>query len=143
MAIFRNYDPGRIVLVFNNIQAQGYGPDTFVKAARNEDTFTEQVGANGDVVHVRNRNRTGKVTFTLQDASPTNDAFSALAQADELTGLAFGSLMIKDLNGTTLIQAANARIQKYPDAEYAADAGTNDWVIMCAELEMNIGGELV
>lgn len=143
MALFRNYDPGRIILVWNGIQIQGYGPDTFVKAARNEDNFTEQVGANGDVVHIRNRNRTGKVTFTLQDASPTNDQLSALAQADERTGLAFGPLLIKDLNGTTLVMCANSRIQKYADMEYAADAGTNDWIVMCAELEMFLGGEIV
>jgi hypothetical protein len=143
MALFRNYDPGRIVVIWNGIQIQGYGPDTFVKATRNEDAFTEQVGANGDVVHVRNRNRTGKVTFTVQDASPSNDQLSAAAIADELTGLSVGALMIKDLNGTTLVQCANARIQKFPDLEYAAAAGTNDWVLMCAELEMLLGGELV
>lgn len=143
MALYRNYDPGRIVLVWNGIQIQGYGPDTFVKASRNEDNFTEQVGANGDVVHVRNRNRTGKVTFTLQDASPSNDLLSAAAIADELSGLQVGPVMIKDLNGTTLVQCANARIQKYADLEYAAAAGTNDWILMCAELEMFLGGQLV
>ncbi len=143
MALFKNYDPSRIILVWNTIQVQGYGPDTFVKAARNEDQFTEQVGAAGDVVHIRNRNRTGKVTFTLQDASPSNDLLSAIANADEISGLGYGALMIKDLNGTTLVKCANARIQKYPDLEYGADAGTNDWILMCAELEMFIGGELV
>ena len=143
MALFRNYDPGRIVMVWNGIQIQGNGPDTFVKCMRNEAQFTEQVGANGDVVHVRNRNRTGKVIFTIQDASPTNDLLSAAAIADEHTGLGYGALMIKDLNGTTVIQCANARIEKYPDTEYAADAGVNEWQLMCAELEMLIGGELV
>lgn len=143
MALYRNYDPGRIVLVTMGVQIQGYGPDTFVKASRNEDNFTEQVGANGDVVHIRNRNRTGKITFTLQDASPSNDLLSAIANADELTGLAYGATLIKDLNGTTLVQCANSRIQKYADVEYGADAGTNDWIIMCAELEMFIGGEIV
>ena len=130
-------------MVWNGIQIQGIGPDTFVKAVRNEDHFTEQVGANGDVVHSRNRNRTGKVTFTIQDASPSNDLLSAAAKADELTGLVYGALMIKDLNGTTLVQCANARIQKYPDLEYGKDSGTNDWILMCAELEMFLGGELV
>ena len=142
MALYKNYDPGRIVLIWNSIQIQGFGPDTFVKAARNEDNYTEAVGANGDVVHTRNRNRTGKVTFTIQDASPSNDQLSAAAIADELTGLGYGALMIKDLNGTTLVQSANARIQKYADLEYAADSGTNDWIIMCAELEMFLGGEV-
>ena len=143
MALFRNYDPGRIVMVWNGITIQGIGPDTFVKAARNEDNFTEDVGAGGDVVHTRNHNRTGKVTFTLQDASPSNDQLSAAAIADELTGLAVGALLIKDLNGTTVVQCANARIQKYADLEYAAKSGTNDWILMCAELEMFLGGELI
>lgn len=143
MSLFKNFDPGRITMVWNGIQILGIGPDTFVKAVRNEDQFTEQVGANGDVVHSRNRNRTGKVTFTIQDASPTNDALSAAATADELTGLVYGALLIKDLNGTTLIQCANARIQKFPDLEYGKDSGTNDWMLMCAELEMFIGGEVV
>ncbi|MBA3841178.1 MAG: DUF3277 family protein [Actinobacteria bacterium] len=141
--MFKQFDPGKITMVWNGIQILGIGPDTFVKAVRNEDQYTEQVGANGDVVHSRNRNRTGKVTFTIQDASPTNDALSAAAKADELTGLMYGALLIKDLNGTTLIQCANARIQKFPDLEYGKDSGTNEWILMCAELEMYIGGGLV
>ena len=68
---------------------------------------------------------------------------SAAAIADELTGLAVGALLIKDLNGTTVVQCANARIQKYADLEYAAKSGTNDWILMCAELEMFLGGELI
>ncbi len=143
MSMFKQFDPGKITMVWNGIQILGIGPDTFVKAVRNEDQYTEQVGANGDVVHSRNRNRTGKVTFTIQDASPTNDALSAAAKADELTGLMYGALLIKDLNGTTLIQCANARIQKFPDLEYGKDSGTNEWILMCAELEMYIGGGLV
>lgn len=143
MALFRNYDPGRIILVTQGIQIQGIADGTFVKAARNEDNFTDKVGAGGDVVHVRNRNRSGKITFTLQDASPSNDALSQLAITDELTGLSYGPTMIKDLNGTTLVQSANTRIAKYADLEYAKDAGDNEWVIICAELEMFLGGEVV
>jgi len=143
MALFKNYDPGRVIVVFNGVQLQGYGPDTFVKCSRDEDAFEEQVGANGDVVRVRNRNRMGKVVVTLQDASPSNDLLSIMAQSDELTGLNYGPLMVKDLNGTTLVQAANAWIKKTSDVEYAADAGVNEWTIACAELEMFAGGELV
>lgn len=143
MALFRNYDPGRIIVVFNGVQIQGYGPDTFVKCARDEDMFTETAGANGDVVRVRNRNRMGKVTITLQDASPSNDLLSAFAASDELTGLAYGALMVKDLNGTTLVQAANAWVKKMADIEYGSDAGIQEWTIQAAELEMFAGGEIV
>jgi hypothetical protein len=143
MALFKNYDPGRITISFNGIQIQGFGPDTFVKCSRDEDTFTEQVGANGDVVRVRNRNRMGKVVITLQDSSPTNDQLSALAASDERTGLGYGALLVKDLNGNTLVQAANAWIKKPADVEYAAAAGTNEWTLAAAELEMTVGGENV
>lgn len=143
MAFFKNYDPGQIVVVFNGVQLQGYGPDTFVKASRDEDAFTEQVGANGDVVRVRNRNRMGKVVVTLQDGSPSNDLLSTFAQTDERTGLGYGALMIKDLNGTTLIQAANAWVKKVADLEYAKAAGVNEWTLAAAELEVFLGGEVL
>jgi len=143
VALFKNYDPGRIVVIWNGIQIQGYAHDSFVKCSRNEDTFTQKVGANGDVVRIRNRNRMGKVVLTLQDTSPSNDLLSQAAQADERTGLGFGPLLVKDLNGTTVVQAANAWITKPADVEYGADTGNNEWTITCAELEMTIGGELV
>ena len=143
MALFKNYDPGRITVSFNGIQIQGFGPDTFVKCSRNEDTFSEQVGANGDVVRVRNRNRMGKVVITLQDTSPSNDQLSQLAANDEKNGSGLGALLVKDLNGNTLVQAANAWIKKPADVEYGAKAGINEWTIAAAELEMTIGGENV
>ena len=143
MTIYKNFDPGRISLTWNGVLIQGVGPDTFVKCVRNEDAFNQVVGAQGDVVDVRNRNRSGLVTFTILDASPSNDFLTALALSDELTGLAVGALMIKDLNGTTLVKCANARIKKFPDIEFAADGGINDWVIQCAELEFFVGGSSI
>lgn len=143
MSLYRNYDPGRISMVWNGIPFLGLGPDTFVKCVRNEDAFNQVIGAQGDVVDVRNRNRTGLVTFTVLDASPTNDLLTLAALSDENTGLSVGALMIKDLNGTTLIKCANARIKKFPDVEFGADGGTNDWVLQCAELEFFVGGSAI
>lgn len=143
MTLYRNFDPGRISMIWNSVLIQGLGPDTFVKCVRNEDAFNQVVGAQGDVVDVRNRNRSGLVTFTVLDASPTNDFLTVLALGDELTGLGFGALMIKDLNGTTLIKSAAARIKKFPDVEFAKDGGTNDWVLQCAEIEFFVGGSAI
>ena len=143
MTLYKNYDPGRISMTWNGVPVIGLGPSTFVKCVRNEDAFKQVVGAQGDVVDVRNRNRSGVVTFTVLDASPTNDFLTVLALSDELTGLAVGALMIKDLNGTTLVKCANARIKKFPDVEFAADGGTNDWAIQCAEIGFFVGGSAI
>ena len=57
MADFKNYDPGKIVVVFRGILISGYAEGTFVNAERNEDSFEVSVGAGGDVTRVRKRNR--------------------------------------------------------------------------------------
>jgi hypothetical protein len=141
--IFRNYDPGLVVMVFHNITVQGYAADTFINAERMEDGFEMVVGANGDVTRVRNRNRTGSVTATLLQASPTNDLLSAVADEDELFGTGVGPLLVKDLNGTSLAQATEAWIRKVPAMPFAASAESREWIFDCAQLRLLVGGALV
>ncbi len=141
--MFRNYDPGRVVVTFKGIRLLAPQDGTFVSAEREEDAFTKQVGSAGDVTRSRNRNISGSVTVTLQQASPTNDLLSALAEADELTGLNYGALMVKDLNGTTLLEAPNAWIRKTPTVEFAKEASGREWVFDCAQLIMNVGGSII
>lgn len=140
MSLFHNYDPGRVVAAFRGIPILGYADGTFIAVERAEDAFTSEVGAGGDVTRVRSRNRTGTATFTLLSSSPTNDLFSGVALEDEMFGTGVGPLLVKDLNGTTLIEAPVAWIKKSPAVEYAKEAGSREWVIECAELFMKVGG---
>lgn len=143
MSQFKNYDPGRIIFSWRGIDVIGFMDGTFIKAERNEDSFKADVGAGGDVTRVRSRNRTGKVTLTLQAASPTNDLFAAVAAQDELFGTGYGPLLGKDLNGTTVIQADVAWIMKPSDIEFAVESSGREWVLECAELELSAGGAIV
>lgn len=143
MAQFKNYDPGRIIITFKGALIQGYAEGTFVKVSRAEETFKMSAGAGGDVVRVRNRNKTGSVVITLQAASSSNVTLQANHDLDELTGLGYGALQIKDLNGTTLYIAEKAWVQKPADGEYGADNPNREWTIDCAELLMKNGTALV
>jgi len=143
MATFKNYDPGRIIVTFKGAQIQGYAEGTFVKASRAEETFKTNVGAGGDVVRIRNRNKMGSVVVTLQAASSSNDTLQSFVDLDELTGLGYGALMIKDLNGTTLVVAEKAWVQKPADAEYGAENPNREWIIDCAEIVVKNGGSVV
>lgn len=140
---FKNYDPGRIIIVFKGFQIQGYADGTFVKAGRKEETFKSSVGAGGDVVRVRNRNKMGDVVVTLQAAAESNDVLQAFADLDEETGLGYGALLVKDLNGTTLYTADKAWIEKPADGEFASDSSNREWTIACAQLVMKNGGAVV
>ena len=141
--MFHNYDPGRVIVTFRGILIQGFADGTFVNAERTEDAFAKVVGASGDVTRVRSRDRSGEVTLTLQAASPTNDLLSAVAQIDESTGLGYGPLLIKDLNGNTLLLAEQAWIRKAPAVEFGTDASNREWVFDCAALDMTVGGAVV
>lgn len=139
----KNYDPKKIVLTFAGILVTGYAEGTFVNAERNEDTFELSVGSDGQGTRVRNNNQSGTVTLTLQQSSPTNDLLSTRATLDELTGLGFGTLLLSDLNGTTLCRAEASWIRKPANAEYGDAEAGREWIIECEKLEMRVGGSLV
>lgn len=143
MPSYKNYDPALVVCTFKGIRLTGYADGTFISAEREEDAFSKSVGAGGDVTRVRNRNRSGSVTVTLQASSPTNDLLSAIANEDEILGTGVGTLLVKNINGTTILEAENAWIRKMPTVEAAKDASSREWAFDCAELVMVIGGALV
>lgn len=141
--MFKNYDPARVVVTFRGILIRGYAEGTFVSVSRETDTFSKSVGAQGDVTRVRSRNRSGRAAITLQQASPTNDELSAVALLDEETGLGYGPLLVKDLNGTTLASAEIAWLVKPADTGFADSAESREWAIDCEKVTMVVGGSLV
>lgn len=143
MADFRNHAADAVIAVWNGININGYGNDTFIEIERNEDGFITLTGALGDVTRARSLNKTGKVTFTLMASAPVNDLLAAAAQLDEDTGLGYGPLQIKDLNGNMLVSAADAWIMKRPKIERAREASTIQWVLECAELVVFEGGNVL
>ena len=143
MAIVKHYDPALYPLTWRGILFRGFSDGTMIAVERSEDAYSMAVGGTGDVTFVRNRNRTGSVTVMLQAASPTNDELSTVALLDEATGLGFGPLLLKNLNGTTIVESDSARIRKLPKVEVGVDAGSTEWIIDCPELEMFVGGAVI
>lgn len=138
-----NYDPAKVVMTFKGSLMVGYVDGTFISAERDADAFTADVGSQGDVVRVKSNNRMGEVTLTLQQSSPSNDILSAHAVTDELTGLNTGALLIKDLQGTTLLTAEAAWVKKQPVSEFGNELSDREWVFTCAELLIVTGGASV
>lgn len=141
--MFSNYDPARVIVTFRGIPIRGYAEGTFVTVERDEDTFEKAVGAQGDVTRVRKRNKAGRATVTLQQSSPTNDELSAVALLDEQTGLGYGPLLVKDLNGTTLASAAVAWLVRPANTSFSDAAESREWMIDCAEVSLLTGGSLL
>jgi hypothetical protein len=136
----KNYDPKLITLICGPKIISGYIDGTFVVAERNEQAFNLKVGVDGEGCRARSRNRSGKITFTLLQSSTSNDDLSDFAVLDEATGGGTFPFLGKDADGTTLLQATTAWVQKFANVEYGKEPAGRVWVIETDELLMFVGG---
>lgn len=143
MSELHTYDPLAIIAVFKGVTINGYADGTFVKVERSEDTWSDQIGCDGEHTRIRSRNRSGMITFTLVAGSPVNQLLAAIALADEQFGSGVGPITVKDANGLDLHTGESAWIVKPADAEYKKEAGDREWRIRVKDLQTNSGGSVL
>lgn len=137
----RQYDPGQIILNVNGADTIGFAAGTFIEVERAVDAFTTVVGSDGEITRVKSQNRMGTIKCTIQQSSPSNDFFSALANQDEQTSNAAVPILLKDANGTTLVQVKKGWVKKKSNATFADAAENREWTFETGNLDFTIGGE--
>lgn len=136
-----SYDPTQVNIVFAGVIIDGFAPDTFVKATRNEDTWTFQPSNSGGGGRSRNPNKSGRFEFTLHAASPSNGYLSTIARTDELTATGIGECQVKDrtsLNSKCFAQ--QAWVIKPADFERQKELGAITWIIETPEISIDHDG---
>ena len=136
----KTYDPKNVSVIYGGKIITGFADGTFITAERNEQAYTLKVGVDGEGARARNNNKSGKVSIVLMQTSSSNDDLSGFALADELGNAGVAPLYIKDHNGTTLVTALSAWIQKMPNMEDGKEIQNRTWVIETDELNMFVGG---
>lgn len=131
------YDPSQVVGTFLGSIVTGFQS---IKAERDEEMWSFKTSTDGKTIRVKNLNKQGTITFTLQQNSPMNDVLAAASALDEATNAALGPFSLTDLNGTTVVFAANACIAKPTAAEFAKDPTDREWVLKCDNLQIFVGG---
>lgn len=125
----QTYDPGQVIVTFGSIALTGgFSEDSFLKFDPADKLYSTKVGASGEVVRSRSRNRMGTFTLSLMQSSILNDLLTAIVTAGQLGQADVYPFQIKDLNGTTLLVAKNAWIEDRPHAEWAKEAGQREWI---------------
>lgn len=140
MGRVRQYDPALVVLTVDGQDISGFADGTFVLASRNNDLFTLTVGADGEATRSKSNDLSGRITVTLQQTSISNDIFSALADADELSNQGSFPIQVKDASGNTLSSAETAWVVKKADATFGKETENREWIIEAACLEHFVGG---
>lgn len=136
----KTYDPNSIAVVVNGILMSGFSENSIVKVSRNQDMWSDQIGADGTGTRSKSNDKSGKIEISLMQTSASNDVLSALAVLDEATNGGKVPVLIKDLSGTSLHGSEEAWIVKIPDSDYGNKAGTRSWVIATHSLSNFVGG---
>jgi len=118
----------------------GVAEDSFVICEFTSDAFTKKTGADGEVTRSANPDQSGTVTIKLMASSESNAYLSALALADKNTLLGTVPVMIKDNNGTDLVEGNECWITKQPKQEYGKEVGDREWKFEVSFLNMFAGG---
>lgn len=120
---------------------QGAAPGSFITASL-PPLWAHRAGRNGAGVRVKNLDRSGTLSVTITAESPLNTALSAVVISDDLTETAVGTIMVKDLNGSSLYTGTGAFLQGHPpQLEFATEAGTRTWTWLVNEVVPFVGGQ--
>lgn len=130
--MLKTYDPMRVNISFNNRQLRMFGDGLFT-LARDEANASLKKGVKGDSTYIRNANRAGKLTITLQQESPD---ISFLEQCAERFTMA--NLAITDANESgILFFAKDCMVEKTPDRVRGKDAGDVTIVFLIPDIYIN------
>lgn len=136
------HDPASMVFTVGGNVITGFMDGTYLTVERDEDTYTLHVGSDGEVARVRNRNKSGRFTFILQQTSPSNAILSALATLDEQTGVPAGASYLRDLLGTTVLGGDESYVLKPASSPFAKEMQGREWTVIVPRLDGVVGGSL-
>lgn len=112
----------------------------FVVIETDEDTWTREMDLSGNGTRVRHYNQGGRIRVTLSASSPTNLSLTKAAQADRITENVVGALVLRDLNGNTVVEGDSAFLTDIPDFSFGSERGSRTWTWECAAIRTVLGG---
>lgn len=131
----RTYDAKDVNVIVGGVALTGFAEDSFVSAERMEDSFTEYVGAKGEVALADSNNKTGEITVTLEGTSPSVGYLNGLATRKGKNAIV--PVTVVDLNDDSrvVISGAEARVRKPAPYEAGKEIGEREFVIFVSEME--------
>lgn len=138
-SITKTYDPKKTLISFAGIPLTAFAPGTFLVVEFDEPSFTKKIGASGEVVREMSNNRGAKATVTLMSHSQDNDALSAIAAQDRITGEGVGIFNAEELNGASNVHG-EAWVEKTPNLERGKESSETVWVFDMGVADVFNGG---
>lgn len=130
------YDPNQVISTWL-FPIQGAMDGEFFNAEHQQNDVELHIGAQGFGSFVENADKSGMITITLSQLSPTNALLSAAFLAKRV-----GTFLMKDLTQvTTFVEGQEARIQKHAPIKRGQKIVGMEWKFLCKRLILTAGGD--
>ncbi len=139
MAVY-TYDPSEVAVIVGGAIMQGFADGTFVEVERDEQAYEKVTGADGETSRAKTNNKSGNITITLKQTSPSNDILSGIMIADEADNSGVVPVLIKDRLGNTVFASSAAWVQQMPSSAYSKEIEEREWVLDCAKIDAFVAG---
>ena len=128
MAALRTFSLQACTITQGGIAITGFTADDAISFEPSNASFEEVTGADGDL-SMAQKAVTWKVKVSLSQTSKTNDAFSAILNADIISGTGVLPFGFADPRGTTVFQLTASRIMGFPTVGIGSTIKTREWNI--------------
>lgn len=141
MSTLFNYNPEAVTaLIAGFIPVEGYVDGTFINITKDVLPFTAVRTPDGTVARVYNSDQTYTIECTLHNGSTTNDLFTKLWLADEITsGKMKFPFLLKDNSGSDLFFSTTTWIEAPPAMVKSTTVDGRTWVLRSSFATINIG----
>ncbi len=134
-----NYRSEDVQVIVGTRRLRGLAPGTFVRVARDADTFSKVVGSDGEVSRAKSADKSGVIELTLLGTSEDNAYLQGLHNTDEQTGTGIIPAKVIDKSGSYIATSTESWILKPAEKEFSNENTNRQWTIVSASLE-EVGG---
>ena len=141
----RTYDPKQVIVNWANETLVSFADGTFLNATRTSDLWELFSGSDGEITRIKSNDKSGIITLTLTQSSPSNTVLQAAVNADEIANTGIFPFLAKDFTSETAqLAAANTFVKRIPDWARATGGGSDiEWVFACDVLRIAHGTGLL
>lgn len=137
----RTFDMKNMKVVVGTFEVKGFADGDVLTVDRMSDTFTDSVGADGEVERGKSNDFRGTITIVTQQTSPVNISLSNLMLLDEVSAGGIVPIALMDTGGNDVHVAPECWLVKPPTGTYGKEVGKNrSWVFRAANVSVFFGG---
>jgi hypothetical protein len=130
--MINTYDSMSVTVIGDGIIATGLADGDAVTIGQNEESFSKQVGIQGDVTFSETNDKTGFATLTLKATSPAVRQYEELSRRKGENALFSFQVIDANTNGLTS-GGTKCRVKKSAEKSYSGEEGTREYEIEIAD----------